>query len=283
MEPGMSGATVARHHVTFDSPGSGSGAVSLVTKQATLLERRVLALLQAQGQPGVPFCHTADLENDTPALVCMQDVGTRHRPTSLEPIAPELVRAEANVLAHVHHANAGPSQPPDWLPRVDRQYVHAHLSEFWEPAWTRAMADIAFRREFGTSIAAVESAARRVADEIEQLADDRRQLSLLHGDLNPSNVLIAGGSPWLIDWQAACYGPFYLDLPQHFHSLALAEEYRRARAELGHNFPEVRFATGFRSAAHYIGLRSIWWTLALWQEDPMEARWVWHYLNLITL
>jgi hypothetical protein len=48
-------------------------------------------------------------------------------------------------------------------------------------------------------------------------------------------------------------------------------------------FSPDRFAAGFRSAAHYIGLRSIWWTLNLWQEDPTAARWVRHYLNLITL
>lgn len=282
MEPGLSGATVARHHVTFESAGSGPGAVSLVTKQATLLERRVLALLQAQKQPGIAYSHTFDLVTDAPALVCMQDLGTRHRPTSLEPIEPELVRAEANVLAHIHHANTGPTEPPAWLPRMDRRYVRSHLSDFWEPAWTRAVADSAFRREFGSSITAVEAAAARVADEIEQLADDRRQLSLLHGDINPSNVLIAGESPWLVDWQAACYGPFCLDLPQHFHTLALAQEYRRARTELGDRFSEAHFAAGFRTAAHYIGLRSIWWTLNLWQEDPTETRWVRHYLTLIT-
>lgn len=282
IEAGLSGAAVLRHRVTFQSPRGGPSAVSLITKNATLIERRVLALLQAQGQPCVPFSHSVNLTDDTAALVCMQDLGSHHRPTSLESIEPELVRQEAEGLALIHQANAGKVHELAWLPRVDRQYVHARISQYWEPAWERALARPAFRQEFGRSIAAVEAVAAGVADEIQHLAEDREQLSLLHGDINPSNVLIADERPWLIDWQAACYGPFYLDLPHHLHTVALAEEYRRARVALGAEISYADFAAGFRAAAHFIGLRCIWWTLDLWQEDPTQAHWIRYYLDLIT-
>ena len=40
---------------------------------------------------------------------------------------------------------------------------------------------------------------------------------------------------------------------------------------------------GFRTAAHYIGLRYIWWTLDLWRENHSEAQWVEYYLGLIAV
>lgn len=129
----------------------------------------------------------------------------------------------------------------------------------------------------------VESVAAHVADEIERLSADDRALSFIHGDINPSNVLIADGEPKFIDWQSACYGPFYLDLPHHLSIPALAEEYRLARASLGDSILSEEFAAGFRAAAHYIGLRYIWWTLDLWREDPSQSEWVRYYLALITL
>lgn len=282
VEAGMSGAEILRHRVTFGLPNGGKRTVSLITKNATLVERRVLALLQAQRQPAIPFSYSPNLTDDRLARVCMEDLGSQHRPTSLEPIPPELIRKEAHALARIHHANSARSDQCTWLPRVDRHYVCHQLSRNWEPAWHRAVADNAFRREFGSYITAVEAVAAQVADTMERLSENQRTLSLIHGDINPSNVLITDGEPRFIDWQAACYGTFYLDLPHHFSTPAIVEEYRSARAALGDMISRDDFAAGFRAAAHYIGLRYIWWTLDLWQADSTQSHWVRYYLALIT-
>ncbi|HZU12410.1 MAG TPA: aminoglycoside phosphotransferase family protein [Chloroflexota bacterium] len=281
IEPGLSGATVARHSVTFDSQGVRR-TVSLVTKEASLIERRILALLQEQGQPGIPFNHSLTL-TEAVAPLCLEDLGDVRRPTSLDPISPELIRREASALAGIHHDNASIDPKEFSLPRVDSRYVREHLARLWEPAWQRAVDNVAFRGEFGDAIDAVEAATRQIPDAVEDLAADGRDLTLLHGDLNPGNVLISGGSPYFVDWQAACYGPFYLDLPHHLHTLTAATAYLHARERLGDRIDPQDFAAKFRMAAHYIGLRYIWWTLDLWAEDPADARWVRHYLDLITL
>lgn len=118
--------------------------------------------------------------------------------------------------------------------------------------------------------------------EIERLVDDARELSVIHGDINPSNVLITGRMPRFIDWQAARYGPFYLDLPHHLNTPAKAAEYRRFRTMLGTEIQPGQFTAGYKAAARYTGLRYIWWTLDLWQQDSSDALWVRCYLDLIT-
>lgn len=281
IEGGMSGAAVQRNHVECEIEGECGQPVSLITKRTTLVERRVLAWLQEQRQASVPFNYSPNLADDVLDLTCMEDLGSEHRPTSLDPIPVRLIAAEARSLAQIHHANLGRVDELSWLPRVDRRYALDHLDTFWAPAWRRAVESESFRAEFGDRIAAVEAAAAGVAGEIEELIAQQGNLTLIHGDINPSNVLIADGEPHFIDWQAACLGPFYLDLPHHLFTPAMAEEYRRARETLGDTIDPDEFAAGYRAASHYIGLRYIWWTLELWREDPTQSPWVWYYLDLI--
>jgi Phosphotransferase enzyme family len=283
VEAGLSGAEVLRHHVVFDSPTTGKRTVSLITKNTTLIERRVLALLQDQHQTAIPFNYSVNLMDTGLAPVCLEDLGSERRPTSLETIPPELLRKEARALAHIHHANSAPVDRLAWLPRIDRHYVRDKISRFWEPAWQRAVEDREFRQEFGNCISTVEDTAVNVADEIARVSENEETLSLIHGDINPSNVLITNGGPRFIDWQTACIGPFYLDLPHHLSTPALAGGYLSARASLGVTIAPTDFSIGFRAAAHYIGLRYIWWTLELWQGDRSQSRWVEYYLDLITL
>lgn len=283
VEAGMSGAEILRHRVVFDSLSSGKRTVSLITKNTTLIERRVLAILQDQNQSSIPFNYSSNLVDDRLARICMEDLGSQHRPTSLEPIPPELIRREARGLARIHYANRAQQGNLAWLPRVDREYVLQQLSQYWDPAWQRAISDTAFQRQFESYLTAVEAIAAQVPNAIDRLSANEQTLSLIHGDVNPSNVLITNGEPRFIDWQAAHCGPFYLDLPHHFFTPSVAAEYRIARASLGDTVAPDDFLIGFRAAAHYIGLRYIWWTLDLWQEDRSQSHWVRYYLDLITL
>jgi thiamine kinase-like enzyme len=279
---GMSGAAVWRCEVILERASDGIDSVRLVTKSAGLRERRVLAWLAAQHQPNVPFCTTLDLTTDGPALVCLQDVGDTRRPTSLEPITEQALQREAEGLAAIHHANMGRAEDLAWLPRVDRRYVADRVvNGWWRPHWRKVAARDDFQRAFGADVGLVEAAAERIADEMATLLDEVEALTLVHTDINPSNVLVHDGRPFYIDWQVAHYGPLYLDLPHHFCTLQQAEDYRRALAARGKVIPASVFEARYRVAARCIGFRYMWWTLEGWQADPRETAWVRHYMDLI--
>jgi len=279
---GLSGAPVQRHQVTLEHPSGARDQVWLVTKEAWFRERRVLAWLNAQRQASVPFSHTLDLETDAPAPVCMQDVGDTRRPSSLDPITDEALQAEARGLAAIHAANLGRGEALDWLPRIDRSYFAGYvIAHCWRPHWQKAVANPAFRQQFGGFIPKVETAANRMVDEMSAVAAEPQCQTLVHTDINPSNVLVHRGRPFYIDWQVAHYGPFYMDLPHHFCTREQAEHYRAALAALGREIPAPHFTDRYRAAARCIGFRYLWWTLEGWHGKPDETAWVQHYLGLI--
>ena len=87
---GYSGATLRYYDVTYTRRGH-TEQIALVTKDAPLRERRILAWLGERGLPA-PFSYTADLTTDAPALVCMAYVGDR-------PPRGEQARQAARTLA----------------------------------------------------------------------------------------------------------------------------------------------------------------------------------------
>ena len=279
---GMSGVSVRRYQLALTGAADDRRLVRLVVKDAALVERRVLALLQVRGPLSVPFSHTFDLETDAAAPLCLEDLGDRRRPHSRMPIAPALLQAEAAALAAIHQANRGHTATLGWLPRADRAYFVEQIERrYWRPHWERALADADFQRAFGAYLRPVEAAAARAPAEVAELCDEGDAITVIHGDINPSNVLLVDDRPFFIDWQAACSGAFYLDLPHHFCTLEQAEVYRGALASLGWQVPRADFAERYRAAARYIGLRYLWWTLEAWREDRAEAPWVLHYLHMI--
>jgi len=282
MVSGMSDAPVRRHELLLGTSNGDTSSLRLVTKSAELRERRVLAWLTAQRQPNVPFAHMADLTTDGPALVCMQDAGDTRRPTSLEPITESELQREAEGLAAIHLANRGQARELAWLPRIDRSYfANGVIGRWWRPHWQRTVQDAEFRKAFGPYLAPVEEAAERMVEEMTDLAAEEDCLTLIHTDINPSNVLVQEGKPSYIDWQVAHYGPFYLDLPHHFCTLRQAEDYRRVLAATGPELSASAFEPRYRAAARCIGYRYIWWTLENWLADHQETEWVMHYIRLI--
>ena len=280
--PGMSGAPVRRYSISYTSGGQ-DGTASLVTKVMTRHEWNTLRHLNAQQQPNVPFAYALDESDGDHLLVCMQDVGTTTRPTSLEPITERELECEAAGLASIHAANFGQAGTLAWLPKVNRGYLKEMLFQrTWRPAWEQALASPAFVETFHTAIPRVEAAAATIVEDMSSLLDDAQAQTLIHADINPSNVLVQQGKPYFIDWQTALWGPLYLDLPHHHGTLAQAEHYRRALAACGYTILPNVFAAHYRVAARYIGLRYMWWTLEYWQSDPTQTAWVEHYIGLVT-
>ncbi len=160
--PGLSGAKIQRHQLTLKTPQSQM-QTSLVTKEAGLLERRILALLNQQGQRAIPFSHTFDLTTDAPMLVCLQDLGTESRPSVTGPFPLSLMMQEAQGLASIHAANLGHTEALAWLPRADHSYVITYIQQrFWRPAWEQVVHDPAFVELFEAAIPQVEATALRI-------------------------------------------------------------------------------------------------------------------------
>lgn len=119
---GYSGAILRYYNVTYVEPNGQTAHVALVTKDAPLAERRVLAWLSGRPQPHVPWSYTDDLDTDAPALVCMQDVGGEQQPSQAE-----MLNEAAEALASIHAANLGQIEQLSWLPPADRAYFEGEL------------------------------------------------------------------------------------------------------------------------------------------------------------
>jgi hypothetical protein len=279
--PGLSGAKIQRHQLALKTP-LGQMQTSLVTKETGLLERRILAQLNQQGQRAIPFSHTLDLTTDTPALVCLQDLGTQQRPDVTGPFPPSLLEQEAQGLASIHAAHLGHPEALAWLPRADRSYVTTYIQQrFWRPAWEQVVHDPAFVELFGAVIPQVEATADTITNEMEALYREGNMLTLVHSDLNPSNVMVCENTPYFIDWEIPRYGSLYLDIPHLFPTLERAEYYRQALGEAGTEIAPEDFAERYRIAAHFVGLRYLWLPLKTWRENHTRTKWVHHYLSMI--
>lgn len=279
---GMSGSAVARHAVAYTT-SRGEATTSLITKEAERREWLVLKHLQSQKQPNIPFAHAGDDGEHNRVLICMQDVGDQQRPTVLEPIRQTVLDREIAGLAAIHAANFSEHRELTWLPSMDLEYVKDMIfGRAWRPAWERATANTRFASAFHDSIPRVEAAAATIVDDMRALLNDETAQTLIHADINPSNVLLMDENPYVIDWQTAMRGPFYIDLPHHLFTRELAEKYRQSLADRGHEVSQRDFSERYRVAARYIGLRYMWWTLEGWLEHQVETAWVQHYIGLVT-
>lgn len=279
---GMSGSAVVRHTIQYTT-AAGSASTSLITKEADRHEWQVIQHLQSQQQPNIPFAHSTGTPAGERLCICLQDLGGQNRPSSLDPITEAELAREATGLAAIHSANFRQQVQLEWLPSMSASYVHDMLFvRAWRPAWEAAIADARFAATFGDAIPHVEAAAATIVDDIQALLEEAPLQTLIHADLNPSNVLVHNRKPYFIDWQTAMYGPFYIDLPHHHCTLSQAEHYRQALAAHGHTISRHDFAERYRVAARYIGLRYMWWTLEYWRSDPTQTAWVEHYIGLVT-
>lgn len=281
IDEGVSGCPIHRVGVSYTTDESSAYA-QLVLKQCSEIERRVLDRLQEPPRH-VPYALSSVADEIRGSLVCMQDLGERQRPDSLSPIDPELQRREAEALADIHISNLCATDLA-WLPPADRAYYEwAIEQQFFRWAWNRAIANRAFVHRFAPYLDAVEDTATRVIDEMVALSADPRWTTLVHTDINPSNVLIFGDEPFIIDWDTARRGPLFLDLPHHLSTREQAEDYRIAAEQRGLTIEPDEFSTLYRVARRYTGLRYIWWTLEAWHDDAPMDTWVEHYLRMITL
>jgi hypothetical protein len=278
---GLSGDLIQRVGVRWIDNQGVTRAMTLIVKNATRTERLVLDRLQHLSPRHVPFAHSLTPDADEAALVCLQDLGDQHRPHSLAAIDPLLQQREAEALADIHLAHLE-ARDLAWLPAADAAYFASTIErQFFRPAWDRVTQTPRFREHFGPVIAAVEQQAGTIVEAMRTLHERGEWRTLVHTDINPSNVLVWEGAPYLIDWGTAHVGSLFLDLPHHFPTLEQAELYRVALARRGREIDPGTFTEAHILAARYIGLRYLWWTLEAWMEDAGAEPWVRHYLKMV--
>jgi hypothetical protein len=258
-ERGYSGAQMERYVGAYRTPEGEAETITLITKEAPLLERRVLDLLTSQSQC-VPFSHTLDLATDRPMLVCQQDLGTD---SSQWPPSTELDRQAAHCLARIHYTNLGRATELAWLPRADRAYVERLILADYREQLPRAMERPEFMAEYGDVARQMEEAVGPLLAAMDSVWAEGDSLTLIHADMMDNHVLVHAGRPYLIDWGQARYGSFYLDLPNYFTPDSVLS-YRDALAELGLDIPKDEFMRRYREAGRYPGFKYIGFLLHLW-------------------
>jgi len=253
---GYSGATLHYYDVAYELPGGQNEQVALVTKDAPLRERRVLAWLADQHQLHVPWSYTADFTTDAPVLVCMQDVGGEQPPHT------NFLKETAEALASIHAANLGKSDQLAWLPRADRAYFEGgFVLAMWWQEWDETMRIEEFARTWGPERPRLEAAAARFLADMDRLWAEGDSLTLIHADLHGDHVLVHGGEPYIIDWEQARYGSFYLDLPNYFKRDQVLL-YRDALAAHGYDIPADVFMEHYSEASRYFAFK--YFGLGLW-------------------
>lgn len=263
--PSVGRAPIARYAVQLGDGQAPPQPIFLITKVAPLIERLVLDILGRQHQ-AVPFSCTPDLVTDAPALVCERDCG-------VEPpvLTAALVTELAAALAGIHHRNRGRHAQLSWLPRADRGQLSAtHLGD-WRLKWSQANADPNFVHEFGAYYPALEQAEERFFGWLDAQWQTGDALTLIHGDMHRSQVLVAGEHVTIIDWEHAHYGPLYLDLPNVFTG-ETAAAYWEAFERLGDALTDVQ--EQFRQAGRYVGFKYLGYGLTLWRDGARERAWV---------
>lgn len=289
MTAGSQAVGLSRHRLNIGmsseadkaSAGASGSDISLISKQATYIERSALSRLYAQAA-NVPFSLSNQPQYEGRSLLCVQDVDFRTDYSRLD--IAMLEDKEMQALAYIHAANLGCREDVPWLPLVDEAHVAAAIEEGWRPSWEAALANPAFARTFGVDvIAEIEEAAQGIVSAMTPVIEDAATYTLIHNDLNPGNVLVHNNEDvFFIDWEEARYGSLFMDIPMRCSSLQQAVAYRAYLGIYGTEVPEAKFAGLFPVASRYLGLRFMCWNLGEWEHNGQAKSDLIKYMKMVT-
>lgn len=271
---GYSGSQVCYFAVASRDSHGNVHSDTLVTKSASLLERRILHLLSSQGC-AVPPLVIPDLTREERAQIYMPFLDDR--PTFFTGYSHPLTTSMADGLAGIHAANL--QKPPDWLPRVSDRYLDQLWLRAWHEKWESNLKDPEFAAEFGAYTPQLESAMERFMKTLEFLTTEGTTLTLLNVDLIPDHIRLWQGQIRFIDWEQCAYGSLYLDLVNPF-TVENVLAYRDALARHGHSIPVPEFLERFHEIGRYMGLRYLGYSLWQWEqggEERNRGRWFLYY------
>jgi Phosphotransferase enzyme family len=237
---------------------TAAATIQLITKESLVYERQILSLLNAQSHPTVPLSYALDMETREPQLLCQQDAGIR------KPLSHNQLAIVAQALATIHFVNKGSPYLP-WMRRLTNEtFFH-----WWKSVWNKARTNTEFLHEFGHFIQPIEQSAQRVARCIDEFWTQSTSLTVLHTDLTPWHVLLRDNQPFIIDWDQARYGPFYLDLVTLF-TLETVPLYYRAAIQQGSHLPYDEFLEHFHAVRAFPSLKYMIPPLSAWLETKEE-------------
>ena len=187
------------------------------------------------------------------------------------PTSADRTQRAARALAAIHHAALRRRDELPWLPLADptffaeriidtcwrRVWRHAMSGDGytdWYGRWREAREPDPFWAQFAAYERPLEEAAARFLRDMAALWQESDALTLLHMDFHGGNVLANDSQTAIVDWEQACYGPLYIDLPNYF----TREEsllYRDALAALGHDIPPDAFLARYDAASRYVGFK----------------------------
>lgn len=255
--------------------------LSLVSKHATRIERKVLTWLYAQ-KASVPFSLSTDdsPEVDERSLICIQDVDYQ---TDYRNINIKLLQSsEMSALSHIHISNFGRKKELSWLPEVDHLHIEKMICERWEPQWEAAKKNEEFIEVFGEYIPSVEAVASTIFKDIHYVINDENSRTLIHNDLNPGNVLVHKNTDVIfIDWEEAKYSSLFLDIPLRCSNSEQIKVYRELLAAQNIEFPEAYFNTMYAIASRYLGLKYMSWNLGAWASQSHAKEDLKKYLDMV--
>lgn len=278
---GASGSRIRYFAVTSTDSHGVHYHDTLVTKEASLLERRILRFLTDQGC-AVPPVYIPDDTTDARMPVYMPYLAARPAHDVGHPTNP-LTQAIADGLVGIHSANR--QQPPPWLPRVSDDYRGRLWLHAWQKQWECNLADPAFAAEFGSYTSRLETAMDCFLQTLEDLTSEGTSLTLLNIDLIPDHIRLWRNRVCFIDWEQAGYGSLYLDLPNHF-TVETVLVYRDALAARGYEIPVPEFLERYHEVGRYMGLRYLGYALWVWAQGGAQreqGRWFLYYTFKLAL
>lgn len=253
--------------------------LSLITKYASKIERKVLNRLHSQGA-NVPFFLTDSPTDEERALICLQDVDYQTDYSNLNIAA--LQQKELPTLWHIHASNLGRVEELRWLSPVDIHHVETMINTRWRPQWQTSLRDDCFVTEFGDYIPWVEAAASTIFKDIIVVINEESTHTLIHNDLNPGNVLVHNNNDvFFIDWEDARYGSLFFDFPLRCNLSEHVERYRKFLADKGVVFSDQRFTHLFTTASRYLGLKYMSWNLGSWSSNRQAKNDLKKYLDMV--
>lgn len=272
---GASGSQVRYFNVANTDPRGTLHQDVLVTKSASLLERRILSLLSGQGC-AVPPIIVPDVTENERMPVYMPFLEPRPKLDLGHPDSP-LTYSIADGLAGIHAANL--KRPPAWLRQTGEDFLGRLWLHAWREQWEANLNQPEFAAEFGKYTPRLESAMDRFMQVLRDLTAEGETLTVLNVDLIPDHIRVWRGEARFIDWEQSSYGSLYLDLPNHF-TVETALVYRDALARHGYPIPEIEFQERFHEIGRYMGLRYLGYSLWRWAqggEERRQGRWFLYY------
>ena len=167
-EQGYSGSAIRYYDVTSRDVRGALRRETVVSKDAVLLERRILEHLSARGC-AVPPLYMPDPIREGRAPVYMPYLEARLPDDSRHPWSPTTLTV-ADGLAGIHATNLG--RRPSWLPLTADGYLDRLWLRAWREQWEANLADPTFRNEFGACTAGLDAAMEQFMAALEALTAD---------------------------------------------------------------------------------------------------------------